>query len=69
MLAAGAALSTRDLAIDGRELMRELALPQGRVDGEILEKLVEVVTDDPAANERARLLDEARRIVAERAAS
>ena len=69
LLAAGAALSTRDLAIDGRELMRELALPQGRVVGEILEKLVEVVTDDPAANERARLLDEARRIVAERAAS
>ena len=42
---------------------------QARLVGEILEKLVEVVTDDPAANERARLLDEARRIVAERAAS
>jgi tRNA nucleotidyltransferase (CCA-adding enzyme) len=66
LLAAGAALSARDLALDGRDLMRELALPQGRVVGEILDKLVEVVTDDPSANERGRLLDEARRIVAAR---
>jgi tRNA nucleotidyltransferase (CCA-adding enzyme) len=69
LLAAGAALSARDLAIDGRDLMRELALPQGRVVGELLEKLVEVVTDDPAANERGRLLDEARRLVADHSAS
>ncbi len=65
LIAAGAALSTRDLAIDGGDLMRELALPQGRLVGEVLEKLVEVVTDDPTANERSRLLDEARRLVAE----
>jgi tRNA nucleotidyltransferase (CCA-adding enzyme) len=66
LLAAGTALSTKDLAIDGGDLMRELALVPGRIIGEVLERLVEVVTDDPAQNERERLLDEARRFVAEK---
>src|SRR5262249_34003284 len=47
LVAAGAALSTRDLAIDGNDLMRELGLAPGRILGVILEKLVELVTDDP----------------------
>jgi tRNA nucleotidyltransferase (CCA-adding enzyme) len=65
LLAAGAALSTRDLALDGRDLMTELGLKPGRIIGQILERLVELVTDDPSLNERARLLEEARRFVAE----
>jgi len=65
MIAAGAALSARDLAINGSDLMKELNLKPSRVIGQILERLVELVTDDPTANERARLLDAAREALAE----
>lgn len=60
VLEAGQALSARELAIDGNDLMRELSLPPGRVIGELLTALLEVVTDEPEANERERLLDHAR---------
>ncbi|MCK6589145.1 MAG: HD domain-containing protein [Polyangiaceae bacterium] len=65
MLAAGAALSARDLAINGSDLMNELDLKPGRVIGQILERLVELVTDDPSINERARLLDAAKSALAD----
>jgi tRNA nucleotidyltransferase (CCA-adding enzyme) len=65
VLTSGAALSARDLAINGRDIMRELDIQPGRIIGEILERLVELVTDDPAANEPARLLAAARQIWAE----
>lgn len=65
MLAAGAALSARDLAVNGTVLMKELSLQPGRVVGVLLERLVEVVTEDPSANTPERLLAEARRILAE----
>jgi tRNA nucleotidyltransferase (CCA-adding enzyme) len=65
LLAAGAALSTRELAINGRDLMAELGLAPGPVIGKTLERLLEIVTDDPSANERARLLAEARAAVDE----
>jgi tRNA nucleotidyltransferase (CCA-adding enzyme) len=67
ILAAGAALSAKDLAVNGRDLMVGLGLSPGPVLGEILAFLVERVTDDPALNEREKLLDEARRFLAERA--
>lgn len=63
LLAAGAAIGTKDLAVDGKVLMAELALPPSRRVGEVLRQLVELVTDDPSANTRERLLDEARRLV------
>jgi len=66
VLAEGAALSTRDLAIDGHVLMKELAVKPGRIIGEILEALLELVIADPALNERAALLERARAILAER---
>ncbi len=62
LLAAGAAIGTRDLALDGRTLMDELRLPPSRRIGDILKALVELVTDDPEANTRERLLEEARRL-------
>lgn len=62
-LAAGAALSTRDLALNGRELMTTLALKPGRIIGATLERLLELVTDDPSLNERERLLDAARALL------
>lgn len=60
ILAAGDALSTKALAVNGRDLMSELGLPPGRSLGELLERLLEDVLDDPALNTRASLLDRAR---------
>ncbi len=66
VLAEGAALTTRDLAIDGHVLMKELGLKPGRIIGEILEACLEMVIADPKANERETLLAKAREIVASR---
>jgi len=63
VLAAGAALSTRDLKINGHDLMRELGIKPGPVLGQVLEALLEVVTSEPERNERAALLEQAREIV------
>jgi tRNA nucleotidyltransferase (CCA-adding enzyme) len=60
VLSSGAALSARDLKINGHDLMRELGLPPGRVIGEILEALLDAVIADPAVNEPAALLALAR---------
>ncbi len=66
VLAEGAALSTRDLKVNGRDLMQELALAPGKILGELLDALLEVVTNDPAMNERDKLLAKAREMVASR---
>jgi tRNA nucleotidyltransferase (CCA-adding enzyme) len=66
VLAEGAALSTRDLKINGHDLMRELGLKPGRIIGEILEALLEEVTADPSLNERDALLARTRAILAAR---
>ncbi|WP_437578682.1 CCA tRNA nucleotidyltransferase [Sorangium sp. So ce887] len=63
LLAAGAALSAKDLAVNGSTLMKELGIPPGRLVGEILERLVEVVTEEPEANTPERLLAAARDMV------
>jgi len=67
VLAEGAALSTRDLAIDGNVLMKELAIRPGRIVGEILGALLDEVIADPSLNTREVLLDRARAIAASRA--
>jgi tRNA nucleotidyltransferase (CCA-adding enzyme) len=56
------AISVRDLLIDGRDLMRELGLPEGPVIGGILDALLDEVIEDPARNERAVLLARAAEI-------
>lgn len=66
VLAEGAALSTRDLAINGHDLMKEVGVAPGRIIGQVLEALLEQVIADPSLNERAKLLDLARQIVAQR---
>ncbi len=66
VLAEGAALSTRDLKVNGRDLMTELGLAPGPVLGELLEALLEAVTADPALNERDKLLARARQMLASR---
>jgi len=67
ILEEGSALSTRDLAIDGNVLMKELGLKPGRIIGEILEALLEDVLADPAVNTREHLLERARAVVAQKA--
>ena len=64
-MAEGAALTTRDLAIDGNVLMKELGIKPGRIIGVVLESLLEAVINDPSLNERGKLLELARKIVAE----
>jgi tRNA nucleotidyltransferase (CCA-adding enzyme) len=49
---ADAALTVKDLAIDGRDVMQLLAVPPGRVIGTVLEALLERVLDDPGLNSR-----------------
>ncbi len=64
LLAAGTALSTRDLKLNGRDLMSSLGLAPSRLIGETLERLLELVTDDPSLNERDALLAAARTMLA-----
>ena len=63
VLAEGTALSTRDLKLNGHDLMSVLGLKPGRIIGEILEALLEEVTGDPSLNEHDRLLERARQLI------
>jgi tRNA nucleotidyltransferase (CCA-adding enzyme) len=64
VVAAGDALSARDLKVNGRDLMKELGLAPGPILGRILGELLEDVLTDPALNERELLLQRAKQIVA-----
>jgi tRNA nucleotidyltransferase (CCA-adding enzyme) len=55
-----AALSLSELAIDGKQLMRELDLRPGPHVGKMLAALLDAVLEDPALNTRERLLERAR---------
>lgn len=61
VIAAGAAFSTRDLAIGGRDLMA-LGLRPGPIFGEILKTLLDEVVEEPQKNEPEYLLARAREI-------
>lgn len=62
LIAAGAALSVRDLAVSGGDLIRELDLRPSPLIGRILDQLLEQVLDDPSRNERGILLASARHL-------
>jgi len=62
VIAAGDALSTKDLAINGRDLMTELGLAPGPILGKILSALLEEVIADPAKNTHETLLELARKM-------
>jgi poly(A) polymerase/tRNA nucleotidyltransferase (CCA-adding enzyme) len=49
-------LTVKKLAIDGRDVMREIGIPPGRAVGDALEYLLERVLDSPALNTREQLL-------------
>jgi tRNA nucleotidyltransferase (CCA-adding enzyme) len=63
VLAAGAALSIRDLAVDGRVLMQEVGVKAGPDLGRILKALLEEVVEEPSKNERQALLERARALM------
>jgi putative nucleotidyltransferase with HDIG domain len=51
-----APIEQRQLAVDGHDLMAELGLPPGPLVGELLERLLEAVLDEPERNRRPELL-------------
>ncbi|MGC4091926.1 MAG: HDIG domain-containing protein [Polyangiaceae bacterium] len=56
LLTEGAALSVRDLKVDGRTLMQALGRKPGPWLGEVLRTLLDEVVEDPSLNDRERLL-------------
>lgn len=60
VLARDHALTVRDLAVNGHDLYTEAGIPRGPEMGVVLEFLLETVLEDPALNERRRLLEIAR---------
>jgi tRNA nucleotidyltransferase (CCA-adding enzyme) len=54
---ADAALHVTDLAINGKDVMEILAIPPSREIGAILERLLELVIDDPSLNTREKLAE------------
>jgi tRNA nucleotidyltransferase (CCA-adding enzyme) len=56
VLSAKDALSVRELAVDGKDVMRELAISPSRRVGVVLEGLLEKVVEDPSLNDRDTLL-------------
>ena len=56
ILAEASALSTRDLAINGQDVMKALQISPGKVVGQVLFRLLERVLDDPKLNTREDLL-------------
>jgi hypothetical protein len=59
-------LLDRRLAIDGHDLQQAIGLTPGRRIGQVLDRLSEMVLDDPDLNGREALLRLARRMVEER---
>ncbi len=53
--ASDAALRVTDLAIDGQDVMRVLGVPPSREIRVVLERLLELVLDDPSLNTRDKL--------------
>jgi putative nucleotidyltransferase with HDIG domain len=60
ILEAEEALSVRDLAVDGKDVMSVLGVPPGPRVGEILDHLLEEVLENPALNRREALLERIR---------
>lgn len=60
ILRSEAALKVKDLKVNGQDVMEELGIEQGPLVGEILEKLLDLVLENPEANTRERLLCELR---------
>lgn len=64
IIAEGAALSIRDLALNGGELMTALGITPGPLVGRLLRQLLEDVLERPEYNQRERLLERAQELLA-----
>jgi tRNA nucleotidyltransferase (CCA-adding enzyme) len=64
VVADGAAFGLKDLALDGKALMSELGLPPSRQIGDLLRELLEDVVENPGLNERSKLLERAKELLA-----
>lgn len=53
------AFTIKDLKINGNDLNREISIPKGPVMGTILQKLLDIVLDNPDINEKKVLLEKA----------
>lgn len=56
----------QDLAVNGNELKSEFGLSEGPLVGQVLDDLLEMVLDDPAANIREKLLARAKELLAQK---
>ena len=56
VVASGSALSTRDLAVSGADVMARLAIRPSRRVGEVLEQILERVLEEPTLNDHDALL-------------
>jgi hypothetical protein len=57
VLKQGPAFTVNDLAVDGRDVMRVLDIPEGPGIGRVLAELLDMVLEEPNLNSRERLLD------------
>lgn len=64
IIAEGAALRIRDLAITGSDLMAALRITPGPLVGKLLRQLLDDVIERPENNQRERLLDRAQELLA-----
>lgn len=64
IIAEGAALSIRDLAISGADLMAGLGITPGPLVGKLLRQLLDDVIERPEDNQRERLLERAQDLLA-----
>jgi putative nucleotidyltransferase with HDIG domain len=66
VMEAGRAFTVSKLAVDGNDIMRDVGLAPGPRVGTILNELLKSVLEDPALNEKGKLLEIAKKLVKER---
>ena len=63
LMAAGAAMSPKDLAVNGHDLMNELGIRGGPELGRVLVTLLDEVIETPELNQRETLIERARELL------
>jgi poly(A) polymerase/tRNA nucleotidyltransferase (CCA-adding enzyme) len=57
------AITVKDLAVDGYDIMSQFGLKPGPMVGRILRELLELILDDPSKNKKEALLEAARGVL------
>jgi hypothetical protein len=68
VLAEQRVFTVKQLAVNGTDIMRRLGLPPGPAIGTILDALLQTALEDPALNEREKLLEIAEKLYRQRMA-